>query len=452
MVLPIILYNAQWSASTIDSTPDTGSEHNIISADLAQTLGLIVAGAHQMEFNLANGKIVKSLGRVTASCSFERDPGVKLVCSFYVFQTLITPLIMGMEFLDSTETLTKNKHRLRERSSPPGGAFRVSSISTPKRLLHCFAAEESTLAMADTGSDVDLVSLEYVTRRGFITDKLDSNECFIQIADGSIVSLQSKLKISIILRDGGPSFAQTFYVLEGLTSDMLFGDEFLFETDAFETYRESFGVHNAGEKLSGVNTIVWLKSAERFFSRARKPHNEASKVSSGRLRTPDFLPQLMCITATTFTSANEAVNSAYNVRSLTDADRIDGITPAILRRLWRPQGPATGDLTNPHKPVFPSRPRQVEVPYSPSPSGSEQEGYEMRRRYLAKQHIQSLNEVDRPAAELEESKRIEQYNRNREVQSESLFNDGRRLKDPLSNPPPFWRRRENLPVPVPDGR
>lgn len=136
---------------------------------------------------------------------------------------------------------------------------------SPKRLLHCIAEKQSTFAIADTGSDVDIVPLDLAKRRSAVVEQLDASECFIRIADGGIISLHSKVMISIVLRDGSPSSMQTFYVWEGLTSDMLSGDKFLFETDSFKTYQASFAVHDTGDTFSGVNTIVWLKNGNVIY-------------------------------------------------------------------------------------------------------------------------------------------------------------------------------------------
>lgn len=120
MDLPMII-----DGSTIISRPDSGSEENIMWINLAQSLGLAIDSAPecQKEFRIADGKIVKALGRTMVNCCFAKDRMVELLWVFYVFQHLVSPLIMGMAFLDETETLAKHRHRLEPRKISPTSPF-----------------------------------------------------------------------------------------------------------------------------------------------------------------------------------------------------------------------------------------------------------------------------------------------------------------------------------------
>ena len=107
--LPIIL-----GGRTVHSLPGSGSEENIIAKDLADALGLKYQESpqEQMEFRRGNNKIFKAIGCVTVLCKFAKDPDVQIERLLHVLKSLVRPLIMGMKFLDVTETLTKNNYRL----------------------------------------------------------------------------------------------------------------------------------------------------------------------------------------------------------------------------------------------------------------------------------------------------------------------------------------------------
>ena len=264
MELPMIL-----NGSVFVSRPDSGSEQNIISVDIVNQLGTAVNSReeHQREFRLGNGKVIKALGRVTLDCSFAIGPHAQLSCSFYVFQFLITPLIMGMSFLDETETLSKYRHRLRPRSSVPRGIFQLCSINNPRRRLCCFAEGHPTLANADTGSEVDLISLDFARRREFFMTPASESWSKVQFADGEISPLEGKVTLCIHLGSSkATKLDMEFYVLKNLTCDMLFGEEILYDTDAFRTYREDFEVMEC-EDFAELNTIAWFGSVERFLSK-----------------------------------------------------------------------------------------------------------------------------------------------------------------------------------------
>ena len=120
---------------TIISRPDSGSEENIIAVDVLSTLGLKMdtAPEHHKEFRVANGRSVWALGRITIKCTFAKDYTLDLQCTFYVFKTLTSALIMGMPFLDETQTLVKYQYRFQPRSIPSFRPIQLSSLNNPRK-------------------------------------------------------------------------------------------------------------------------------------------------------------------------------------------------------------------------------------------------------------------------------------------------------------------------------
>jgi hypothetical protein len=111
----------------------------------------------------------------------------------------------------------------------------------------------ATLANADTGSEIDLISLDYCWWKCLRTQNVGFKDSQIQFADGSLAFLQGKVDVQITFhRTDGERMVRTFYVLENLTCDMLFGEDFLDETDAFETYKEFY--MGDDDDLAQVNT------------------------------------------------------------------------------------------------------------------------------------------------------------------------------------------------------
>ena len=290
--------------STYAACPDSGSHENIMVHDLALKLGLLVdvSPEHQKEFRLGNGKIVKSLGQATVACSFAKETGVEYACTFYIFQTLIKSIIIGMAFLDATETLTKYKHRLHSMMVPRNGPLQFCVLNNPAQRLHCRVDGKPLLASADTGCEIDLISLAYAKKRLFtfgdelrssirqgelrslMMGKVGMRDSKVQLADGSEAFLEGKVNIDIIIGKKDSSSVdekalvtrRTFYVLKGLTSDMVLGDEFLDETDAFVTYKAALESDTSEDALSQVNTIVWLKTPERFLGHLFGAHQQAA--------------------------------------------------------------------------------------------------------------------------------------------------------------------------------
>lgn len=163
----------------------------------------------------------------------------------------------GHAFSNETATLVKYRYRLQARSTPTAGPIQLSSLNTPRQRLYCLANAQPRFANADTGSELDLMSLDYVRKRAFLISSVELGNSTVQFADGSTADLVGKVRILIVLGTSeGPRVPTTFYVLEGLTCDILFGEDFLAETEAFKTYRNAFSLLQCDDDVVEVSPIV----------------------------------------------------------------------------------------------------------------------------------------------------------------------------------------------------
>ncbi|KAJ8112905.1 hypothetical protein ONZ43_g5279 [Nemania bipapillata] len=249
-VLPIVI-SSDADAVKIMTCPDSGSDENIISLEFVNRLGLKIynSGYKPRRFSLANGKIMEAIGQVTAQCSFgagsPSDTSI-LDCIFHVFKSLAVPMIMGMEFLEQTETLSKHRDRLVERLVPSMQALRVNSVGRSRRNLICRLDTYIGCASADTGSDLDLVSLKFARSRAF---RIESAYEQLEFADCSVGHTVGVIKASFSVGnlggvDGflprGNVIDLDFYVLEDLNSDILVGQDTINDLDVFSLHTESF--------------------------------------------------------------------------------------------------------------------------------------------------------------------------------------------------------------------
>ena len=147
--LPIRIGNRQ-----IRAIPDTGSDINAMTIQLAQSLsGEIRLGSEDLAvITLANDVEVTSIGSITVDCSFAEDRGAVIAEEFHVFPGLAggVQALMGRPFLDRTETMTRHRHRLRERAQGTGTLPRVMHTALQKRRFPCYVGSSFVLANADT--------------------------------------------------------------------------------------------------------------------------------------------------------------------------------------------------------------------------------------------------------------------------------------------------------------
>jgi len=259
----------------LDASPDTGSDECCMPKDVADKLGLKVCQEPSdiKSFETGDGRILKSIGRTTIDCSFWKEPGRKMRCVVYVFEKLITPLIMGRKFLESTETLTRHQNRLVDRP-PRAGVCRVMHLSRPKRRMRCYIDSDLVNANPDTGAEMELVSPEFVKRKGYTVTAPDAEHEEVQFVDGSTARTQGQVTMRFeaygdALQEAIPTKARyrKFYVIDGLTTDVLLGEDLLYGINAFTDHASSFiDMDEFGLPLE-LKGIVWLDRAEQRLAR-----------------------------------------------------------------------------------------------------------------------------------------------------------------------------------------
>lgn len=330
----------------VPALPDTGSDVNAISRALVSKLGLKLAktAPESVMVKLSNGESLEAIGTVSIRCSFavEIDLFPKIPRDFVVFENLATdvPLIMGRDFLQQTQTLTIYRDRLQERKSDLT-IPKVMNMTLSRRRLPCFLDYTLVYAIADTGSDLNLVKEDYAIERGFLIEKVSENERFVRLPGDTTVEITGKVKVrfdtvvasptntSAVTTDASndlsvpasvsaattesPGSAKasdetpvlssepnsydinanhycTFYVMVSLTTNVLLGEELLDSIDAFGTHLDSFvDVRSAKGDMSDMQCIKWLNSMERKLIRSPKlrltwpPNFVKCKHSIGRL-------------------------------------------------------------------------------------------------------------------------------------------------------------------------
>jgi hypothetical protein len=104
------------------------------------------------------------------------------------------PLIMGRNFLQQTQTLTIYRDRLEERKSDLG-APKVMNMTLSRRRLPCYLDFVLVYAVADTGSDLDLMKEDYAVERGFPIESVSWYERFVRLPGGVTAEITGKVKV-----------------------------------------------------------------------------------------------------------------------------------------------------------------------------------------------------------------------------------------------------------------
>lgn len=128
-----------------------------------------------------------------------------------------------------------------------------------------FHADGRTLAgCADTGSDLDFMSLYCAKRRGFKIDRGHKALTCVMMADGTTCSTKGTVHVSSMKLADFNVFDTKFHVLDSLPADVIFGEGFLQRIDAFNTCSEV--MECVDPFLNGLNTLINLGPIQTFFS------------------------------------------------------------------------------------------------------------------------------------------------------------------------------------------
>jgi hypothetical protein len=297
---------------------DSGSVKNIVSKSLATRENWEIRREPEdlKYFEMGSGKCTRSIGRVRVPVQL---PGKTLQTPkqwFYVFETCAVDMVLGMEFLEEAEVLTKNRHlleacpaELRDFSALLwiGSPKHDNSAGAVKNRLRCSLDGRDLVAVADTGSDLNMMSFECAKRERFQIDTREEAKTWVKFGDGSMsrtigqvyicslnldwrttetpVSKQilpsfsnNKGKVGIGSSqeddDEGP-FCTVFHVLPGLPCDVIFGRDLLDQLDAFNHCPDLMPSLSTGKDNHFEFKV--LISLGRLTSKLRK-HKQASNI------------------------------------------------------------------------------------------------------------------------------------------------------------------------------
>lgn len=294
------------------SCPDSGSSENIMSEEFSHNEGFRVRRDPEdlKRFQLGSGKFVWSIGRVHASVSV---PGLPLASKkgyFFVLPNCPVPLIMGLSFLQEAEIMSKNRHIL---ESCPAEWRNISNLlwigfPRPRNRMKCSLDGHNLTGVADTGSDLNFMSLECAQREGFDIDRREMSRRRIKFGDGTEAEtagqvyvynlgfdwsqpeteLQETASLSCDpststeshTEEGDEHDYEIFHVLPGLPTDLIFGRDLLERLDAFNRCPElSFDEHLDEPNDVSIPEFNVLIDMGGFFSSRRRRRNKKKTLT-----------------------------------------------------------------------------------------------------------------------------------------------------------------------------
>ncbi|XPS96316.1 hypothetical protein M3J09_005586 [Ascochyta lentis] len=269
LALPITL-EPHGIAATVLACADTGAEVNIISEELAHLLsnsGFQTCGEEDF-LVLANGMIVEALGKVTTSCSFGVGTFSKpLTCVFHVLRKVVTPLIMGVDFLEETKTMTEHRERLIRVPRLSFQSLSIRSVGRPRKRMSCEIGGGSIWALPDSGSEVNLIAPLVASALKLPVEPLREA---LQLVDGTTVRTSGLVRTSVSINPHAPTQHRKFVHMEFLLLDSfqhsaIVGIDSLDELGAFAENSHALVTDPDTTSPLELNRIRYLGSMDNIF-------------------------------------------------------------------------------------------------------------------------------------------------------------------------------------------
>lgn len=261
---------------------DSGSCKNIMSESCAQQKGLIIRRRPKdvRVFQVGNGKLTTSIGRARAHVRLVKGFDKPRKEWFHILRNYPAAIILGMPFLEAVQILSKNRHILEECPPKPCAIDLVLWISSPRNRIRCNLDGRNVTAIADSGSDLNLMSLSYAQRGGYRIDRrkevtvynLTLNWCEPETAPLGPLETHGE--------DTCPRFSAVFQVLRDLPSDVILGRDLLCDSDAFnvcpelcnplETQRTPHTEFNLTISLGLAKNLPLIKEFKRLIRKAQQ--------------------------------------------------------------------------------------------------------------------------------------------------------------------------------------
>lgn len=289
-VLPVLV-----NGRTEYAVPDTGAFRNVMTKEHATSIGAVIDKGRKKQhtFTSAIGQSYRSVGVTELDVSFPDDPGKTSKCEFAVVERCAVPMVFGRAFLEAEEIFTTFSHRLikaalavRTIGTSLKKAWRVMLMDAPSHKIGCHVDGELAFAVVDSGSDIDLASSEYAQFQGWDVTAFPGDEGFVMLANEEIVKLAGYTEMCLSIR--GRSMMRRFYILDGLVSDIILGDQTLEDFDIFLNYKDSF-VKMKGEGEEDFCMIQWVerfneveKDVDAILNGQNSSGNQTKKKRSGR--------------------------------------------------------------------------------------------------------------------------------------------------------------------------
>ena len=267
--------------------PDTGAQANFMSLSFAKSLGLALnrqGPGTRIGFPMANGQSLWSIAQASARWRFKDEIYDSYELKFFVIANCVYDVIIGDDFLQSTQTMSVFRNRLSWVPRPRSALHvrHVNSLGNPSLRIRGKLNERSISALPDSGAEPNMISFDYAKRRGWLLHHLSGDRNLLQFPDGSLTETVGQVQLVWGFDRGEESYAKIPVVLEvvrELRFDVVLGQDFLEDTEAYTNHASCFHKASAKDHDLGFCLVIWYpgKPKKKAIGSGKCARNGPSK-------------------------------------------------------------------------------------------------------------------------------------------------------------------------------
>jgi hypothetical protein len=239
--------------------PDTGASSNFISERYARLHGFAVDRSARSHVKVGSGSKINIIGTAKLTFTFDGELEAHHL-TFNVLRNSLYDVVLGSPFLRLTQTFTRFTHRIRRRTR---NVFQSNFFKMCLLGSHQFVSGLTNgipvNAIPDTGAEVSVMSASFARAMGFTVNSEEQHRVLLGFADCSTAKTIGVVEdMPWNFYGGGRSAHLTdVYVLADLPVDLVLGNDFLWETNAFVEYENDFWhVEDDGQDESFLLNLI----------------------------------------------------------------------------------------------------------------------------------------------------------------------------------------------------
>ncbi|KAH6989500.1 hypothetical protein BKA56DRAFT_256692 [Ilyonectria sp. MPI-CAGE-AT-0026] len=238
----------------IEANADTGSSVNVISMDLARSMGLTPEPGTQRHILLPAGQKVFSPGRIRGLFKFKNEEKIhELSC--VVLENVSYPLVLGSKFLKLTKTFTKHMHRLK-RAFSKSTRISLKMFGEEQEFVSGYLNGSNCFAVPDSGSEIMAVSGAFARAHGLKVHRGPNHQHLMEFIDGSEALTDGVVKdLQWQFRLEDMPLRCDFHVIENLPVDAILSGALVDEHDVFSRYEDLLIDMDSLKGNSGIYNI-----------------------------------------------------------------------------------------------------------------------------------------------------------------------------------------------------